>query len=126
VEASALIKKPIQTIKEAIEALSVIHSLGVQQVVISLGKSGAVYFNGSRVWHAMPPRIQVRNPIGAGDAMLAGMLWAFYHDLDDDEVLRWGVACGSASASLDGTAVGSLQMVKSLVSEVRVYEMETP
>ena len=45
--------------------------------------------------------------------MLAGLVWALQKDLGGRDVLRWGVACGAAAASLDGTAVGSLTLVVS-------------
>jgi len=34
--------------------------------------------------------------------------------------LRWGVACGAATASLAGTAMGSYPLVEQLVARVRV------
>jgi fructose-1-phosphate kinase PfkB-like protein len=39
------------------------------------------------------------------------------------EVLKWGVASGAAAASLDGTAVGSLQLIESLAKEVLLADL---
>jgi len=126
VEAGELIGNQISTIHDALGALPQIHRMGAKQVAISLGKAGAVYSDGSHAWWAEPPLIEQRNPIGAGDAMLAGMVWALHMDLGGREVLRWGVACGAAAASLDGTAVGSLPLVESLATYVRVGEGSSP
>ncbi len=79
-EAGELIGHPIRTIPDALKALGKIHQLGVSQVAISLGKIGAVYSDGTRTWWAEPPVIKERNPIGAGDAMLAGMVWALQNE----------------------------------------------
>lgn len=119
-EAGELIGAQIITIQNALDALPRIHQAGAIQVCISLGKTGAVYSNGSGTWWAEPPMIRERNPIGAGDAMLAGMVWALQKNLTGGEVLRWGVACGAAAASLDGTAMGSRQLVESLAPQVRI------
>jgi len=120
IEAGELIGHQISTIHDALDALAKIHVLGAKQVVISLGKAGAVYSDGLHAWWAEPPSIRERNPIGAGDAMLAGLVWALQKNLGGSDVLRWGVACGAAAASLDGTAVGSLPLVESMASDVRI------
>lgn len=121
-EAGELFGNQISTITDALDALDKIHSIGAKQVVISLGKAGAVYSNGIQAWWAEPPLIRERNPIGAGDAMLAGLVWALQKNLNGKDVLRWGVACGAAAASLDGTAVGSFPLVESLTANVRIGE----
>ena len=119
IEASELTGMRIETIDDAIDAIPKIHTFGVKQVVISIGKTGAVYSDGNHIWWAAPPHIEPRNPIGAGDAMLAGVVWALQEHASGEDVIRWGVACGAAAASLDGTAVGSLPLVKVLVKNVR-------
>jgi 1-phosphofructokinase family hexose kinase len=120
IEASVLTGKQITAPTSAIRALNIIHQVGAQQVVISLGKSGAVYSDGRQIWRAEPPHIAEHNPIGAGDAMLAGLVWCLQRNLTGGDALRWGVACGAAAASLDGTAVGSRTYVESLVEQVQV------
>jgi 1-phosphofructokinase family hexose kinase len=101
-------------------AARAIHSLGVRIVLISLGKAGALLFDGGNTWMAKPPEIEERNPIGAGDASVAGLVWGLSRDLPLPDVCRWSVACGAAAASLDGTAVGSYTMVESLVQRVSI------
>ena len=119
-EAGELLGCQIHNIAEAHTALARIHGLGATQAAISLGKLGAVYSNGMGSWWAKPPEVKERNPIGAGDAMLAGMIWAFQMGMTGKEVLKWGVASGAAAASLDGTAVGSFQLTESLANKVQL------
>ncbi len=97
-----------------------IHTLGVQNVVISLGQAGALYSDGQSIWQAEPPSVDEGNPIGAGDALVAGLVWGLSHDYSGPEVLRWGVACGAAAATLDGTAMGPRSLVESLARQVRL------
>ena len=119
-EAGELLGNQIRTIDDALIALARIRLLGARQVAISLGKTGAVYSDGTGTWWAKPPSIRERNPIGAGDAMLAGMVWALQMNLTGNEVLKWGVASGAAAASLDGTAIGSRLLVETLAADVRI------
>jgi fructose-1-phosphate kinase PfkB-like protein len=88
--------------------------------LISLGKEGALLSDGDQTWFAAPPQIEERNPIGAGDAAVAGLVWGLSQGLSLTDVLRWSVACGAAAASLDGTAVGSYDLVESLAHTVSI------
>jgi 1-phosphofructokinase family hexose kinase len=124
IEAGVLVGREISTIETALNALPLVHKLNAQQVAISLGKLGGVYSNGCQRWWARSPMINEHNPIGAGDAMLAGLVWAIQKELEGGDVLKWGIACGAAAASLDGTEVGSYTLVESMVSAIRVEKQE--
>jgi fructose-1-phosphate kinase PfkB-like protein len=120
-EAGELAGVRVTSPDEARDAIGKIHALGVQNVVISLGQAGALYSDGQSVWQAEPPAIEKRNPIGAGDALVAGLVWELSNSYSGPEVLRWGVACGAAAASLDGTAMGPRSLVESLARQVRLW-----
>ncbi len=119
-EAIALTGVKIETIDDVREAADQIHALGVEIVIISLGKMGALLSDGEHTWLAEPPLIIEHNPVGAGDALIAGSVWGLSHNLSWPLVLRWGVACGAAAASLDGTAMGSHSLVEQLVPQVQI------
>ena len=90
--------------------------------MVSLGKDGALFCDDGQVWLAQPPAIREQNPIGAGDSMLAGLVWGLSQGQPLLEAMRWGVACGSATASLPGTTVGSKVLVESLLPQVGFVE----
>ena len=71
------------------------------------------------IW-ARPPVVQVRNPVGAGDALLAGIAWALERGLSLEEVARWGVASGTAAAAREGVSVGARAEVELLYEQVRI------
>ncbi|MDR7537875.1 MAG: 1-phosphofructokinase [Armatimonadota bacterium] len=111
---------PVSTVEEVVRAAQVVQAEGVAHVVVSLGKAGAVALSADGVWLAHSPAIRQINPVGAGDAMVAGLVWAFDRGPDLGEALRWGVACGAAAASLPGTAMGDRDLVERLYREARV------
>jgi len=47
--------------------------------------------------------VKKRSTVGAGDSMVGGMVWALSQDLPLKDVIKWGVACGSAATMNDGT-----------------------
>lgn len=77
---------------------------GVGAVLATLGARGAVLTTRDGAWHAQPRPIRARSTVGAGDAALAGYLFAReMHDADAPLALATAVAFGSAAASLPGT-----------------------
>lgn len=119
-EAGQLVGGDIASLQEAARAARQIRDLGAQNVIISLGKQGAVFLFGQETRLATAPSIREANPIGAGDALLAGILYGFCRNFSPDDVIRWGVACGTAAARLPATVMGSLKDVKDLVKRVQV------
>ena len=66
-------------------------------VVVSLGAEGALLASGGRVCHAVAPPQPAENTVGSGDCLLAGVAVGLARGLALDEVLRLGVACGTAN-----------------------------
>lgn len=122
-EASNLSGLPIKNPEEAVAGARAVQALGPQNVVISLGKAGAIFSDGQSAWLASSPTIQERNPIGAGDSMVGGLVYGLSQGMVVAEALRWGIACGAATASLAGTAVGSPESVKTLLEQVKIKEL---
>lgn len=57
------------------EALNII-SLGVKEVLISLGKHGSIFVSNDNIYKITVPDIKVKQTVGAGDALLAGYISA--------------------------------------------------
>ncbi len=120
-EVHALTGLPVGSDEEVAAAARVLQQSGVDNVVISLGKRGALLADDQQqVWWADSPSIEAKNPIGAGDSMVGGMVWGLSQGMPLPEALRWGIACGAATASMSGTAVGSRELVGALVERVQV------
>ncbi len=123
-EATELTGIPVTSPEDSQAAVAAIHALGVAHVYMSFGKAGALLSDGRACWVGAAPVITERNPIGAGDSAVAGVMWGLSHDLPLPEVLRWGIACGTAAASLPGTTMGDLALVSSFLDRVVVRRLE--
>ena len=122
-EAHELTGLPVGSTAEIAEAAKAICAMGPQSVIVSLGKDGALLVNGSGAWKAVSPTIAEKNPIGAGDSMVAGIVWGLSEGEELAESLRRGIACGAATASMSGTTVGSRSMVMELLAQVRLEKL---
>lgn len=122
-EAHQLTGLPVDTVTEIAAAAAAVQRLGATCVVVSLGKEGALCVDAKRAWKATSPVIEEKNPIGAGDSMVGGIVWGLSKRLPLQEALRWGVACGAATASMSGTEVGAEPLVIELLGQVEIGEV---
>jgi 1-phosphofructokinase family hexose kinase len=119
-EANQLTGLPVENQEQIAAAATAIRALGSANIVVSLGKDGAMLVDEHGAWVANSPRIEARNPIGAGDSMVGGLVYGLQAGLELKEALRWGVACGASAASQSGTGVGTRHLVESLLAQVEI------
>ncbi len=124
-EVHALTGMPVDSTNEIVAAAAELRKMGAQNVVISMGKAGALMQSAEETWLTHSPKIQKKNPIGAGDSMVGGLVWALTQGIALKESLGWGVASGAATASLSGTEVGSRPLIEELFKQVRFERLET-
>ena len=83
-------------------AKQIIAKGGAEIVVVSLGPQGAVLVTKDAYEFVPAPNVVKRSTVGAGDSMVGGMVWALSQNKTLKEVIRWGVACGSAATMNEG------------------------
>ncbi|MEI6787138.1 MAG: 1-phosphofructokinase family hexose kinase [bacterium] len=71
---------------------------GAKQIVITQGSKPAIAFDGKGSWKIIPPKIDVVNSTGCGDAMMAGIATGLHQGKSLENALKLGVACGAANA----------------------------
>jgi len=127
-EAEELTGQRIRSDAEALAAAGCFLQQGIELAALSLGADGLLLASKHEAIWARPPRVPVRNPVGAGDALLAGIASALASAgrpqgapnrpaLED--IARWGVAAGTAAAMREGVDVGTRAEVKTLYQQVQ-------
>jgi 6-phosphofructokinase 2 len=66
-------------------------------VVVSMGARGAIGVSRDERYWAIPPKVTVKSSIGAGDALMAGIVYTLSEGVGFKDALAFGVACGTAS-----------------------------
>jgi 6-phosphofructokinase 2 len=84
-------------------AKQIIAKGGAEIVVVSLGPQGAVLVTKDNYEFVPAPNVAKKSTVGAGDSMVGGMVWALSQNKSMKEIIRWGVACGSAATMNEGT-----------------------
>jgi len=72
-------------------------------VVVSMGSSGAMLVTKNECERIIAPSVKRKSTVGAGDSMVAGMVWGMQHGFNFKQMIRIGVACGSAATLNEGT-----------------------
>lgn len=76
---------------------------GGGRVVVTLGAAGAVMFEGAReVARAAPPRVEVVDATGAGDAFVGAIVVALLEGLAPDAALDFACTAGALAATRPG------------------------
>lgn len=95
-------------------AKQIIAKGGAEIVVVSLGPQGAVLVTKDNYEFVPAPHVVKKSTVGAGDSMVGGMVWALSQNKSLKEVIRWGVACGSAATMNEGTQLFKTEDAKRL------------
>jgi 6-phosphofructokinase 2 len=87
----------------AAAALELIERGYCEVVVVSMGAAGAILVNQSYQYHVLPPEVKIKSTVGAGDSLLAGILFSLNQHKTLKEAVEFGVACGAAATINPGT-----------------------
>ena len=102
-------------VSDVADGARILMKKGAQQVVISHGAKAAMAFDGTACWQEKPPRVKAINPIGSGDAMLAGLAVGLSKGSDLKTALTLGLACGTANALTEVSGVIRMSDVTTLL-----------
>ncbi|MDO6602358.1 1-phosphofructokinase family hexose kinase [Arenibacter palladensis] len=72
-------------------------------LVVSLGPKGALLATKDLIEHIPAPTVLQKSTIGAGDSMVAGMVVSLLKGKTYREMVKYGVACGTAATMHEGT-----------------------
>jgi 6-phosphofructokinase 2 len=102
-------------------ALGIIHQGKCEVVVVSLGPQGALLVTRDGYEHIPAPTAKKRSTVGAGDSMVAGMVWALSEGKSFREMAQIGVACGTAATMNLGTELFHKADVEKLLAWIQKY-----
>jgi 1-phosphofructokinase family hexose kinase len=123
-ETEHLLGHPLPDQEARWRAVDWYRQLGIEIVVLSLGKAGAIIDWQGRRWSAQPPPIAEVNPVGSGDCLVAGFACGLLWGWAPEQTIRLAIAAGAANAAVWDAASPSRADVESLVPGVVLVELE--
>ncbi|HMQ31591.1 MAG TPA: PfkB family carbohydrate kinase, partial [Chloroflexaceae bacterium] len=97
---------------------------GVGLGVVPRGGGGALCIARGRVGRPRPPAVTVRSTVGAGDAMVAGIVAAQLRGLPLDEGARLATAFAVDAISRLGAGLSAPATIAALAAQVAVEPLE--
>jgi 6-phosphofructokinase 2 len=117
-ELSRLVDMRLITVDEIIRAAQSVHKQGVRIVLVSMGAKGILLFSRKERYLASPPKVRVKNTIGAGDSAVAGFVYGLVMGKSLKKALIYAVAAGTATTLRHGTALCQKDDFLRLISEI--------
>lgn len=107
----------------AINACRTLVHMGAKRVLLSLGKNGAIICDKDDSFYCKSINVAMNSTIGAGDAMVAGATRALVRNENLQEILRCGVAAGTASVTSPDSISFTKDKYEDIFSSLIVQEI---
>ncbi|MFD0976911.1 1-phosphofructokinase family hexose kinase [Salinimicrobium gaetbulicola] len=98
--------------------LQVLEKYPIEVIVLSLGSKGALLATKGKVRHFPAPAVVPISSIGAGDSMVAGMVFSLSRGDELEKAILYGLACGSATIKSPGTELLKQEDVEPLFNKL--------
>jgi 1-phosphofructokinase len=98
---------------------------GIQTVVVSMGAQGALFVESNAVIRAIPPQVQVKSTVGAGDAMLSGMVAGKIENRSLSDCARLATAFSVVAVTHIGAGLPPAVQLTSMANAVQLVNVNS-
>jgi len=95
-------------------------------IAVSMGPDGAWLVTTDEKHFASAPVVKKKSTVGAGDSMLAGITYMLQQHQPLQQVINFGVACGSAATMNEGTQLFKIEDVHKLYEQINSNNQPLP
>lgn len=122
-EFAELIEKYCPSGNDMIKALRGPVFEAIPWVVITLGKAGAIVKHGNTIYQVVCPAVAAVNPVGSGDAVIAGLAAGYRRNLKEKDFIRFGMVMGVLNALQEKTGNISVDLLESYSKQIEIREI---
>lgn len=124
-ELEALVGQSLTTIEQIIDAAKKLQSQGIANVIISMGAEGSVWLSDKGIIQAKPPKCEkVVSTVGAGDSMVAGLIYGLTKQLSQQETLAFASAVSAFAVSQSNVGVSDPALLTPILEKVQISVIE--
>jgi len=109
---------------ELLAATRALLASGIALVVVSLGTDGALFVRGEQALLARPPQLAGGSSVGAGDAMVAGLVAALLAEADLATCARQATAFAVATLGSGAARRLPRDQVDGIAAAVRIESLQ--
>ena len=124
-ELEAWIGHPLNSLDEIIAAAKKLKAEGIANVIISMGADGSLWLSDQAVIQAQPPKCEnVVSTVGAGDSMVAGLIYGIEKGLSQAETLAFASAVSAFAVSQSNVGVSDIALLEPILANVKISVIE--
>jgi len=97
---------------------------GIDLVVISLGKEGALFLNKDKVLKCDALKVEAHSTVGAGDAMVAALAYSINNNMSFEDCIKLAIATSAGAVTTKGTKPPALELVEKLKQQVIIKNLK--
>lgn len=117
-ELEEFFNRKLNTLEEIIQAGKDLQTQGSKNVLISLGKDGSILITEKDIYIGNAPQGKLISSVGAGDSMVAGVVYGLSQGLTLAESYKYGIASGSSTAFSEGLT--TFDGMNSLLNKIEI------
>lgn len=124
-ELGEIIGRTLLSEADTFNAAQQLLTYGIDLAVVSLGGDGAIFVENGQAIHAQPPSVTVQSTVGAGDAMVAGIVAGQAQNLSLAETARLATAFAAAAITRIGSHLPSADVLQSYIDQVVIRPLDS-
>ena len=105
-----------------IKAARRFNARGIEMVVVSMGGKGVCFVTADMAFIARPPAVEVKSTVGAGDAMVAGIVAGLLAEMPLSRCARMATAFSLDVLARGRSGITSRGSIEALMGQVLVVE----
>jgi tagatose 6-phosphate kinase len=110
----------INSESDFISAIKNLRNCGICLPIITNSEKEIYFSYENSIYKSKPPKINLINPIGSGDCMIAGILYGFLNFNDIEDIMKFGIAASAANASVWEIAKCNKNYIEKFMKEIEV------
>src|SRR5699024_7715568 len=117
------IGREIESLDDLIEILKKEPFASIENIIVSMGKDGALIKMGKSFYRATVPVIEPVNPVGSGDSALAGALSGINNKESKIDIIKKSMTCGLLNALNKEIARLDIDLFDKYYQKIKVKEL---
>lgn len=113
----------IKSVDGIIKAAKFFLDKGAESAVITRGREGAIVCSEEDLWTIIPPKVEVINSVGSGDAFVGGCAVAIAKGQSILDAVKLGTAAGAANAEKLTAGDITYERVQELLNEIEWHRL---
>ncbi|PJG84302.1 1-phosphofructokinase [Conservatibacter flavescens] len=110
---------------EIIQAAKKLKAQGIANVIISMGANGSLWLSDESIIAAQPPKCEnVVSTVGAGDSMVAGLIYGLSQDLSQQDTLAFASAISAFAVSQSNVGISDKALLAPILAQVKINVIE--